>query len=279
MEEVTFRAARRAAVAASVLVLAACSGGNGDPPAQVTPDSLGSGSRIRDVGNPNLANHPVDHEPNGPHPNVNITGAALSWIDTFDETMDGKSLGTVFVQDVGSVAPYSGISIFRPAYVPADLRVAPGDVLDFNGPYEELPNIGTAKFPTGQVLIQLSKPVGVFRYEYKAPDAAMIDVNDLNDYDKGRQWEGMLVTVTNITLFGFHNDGTGRVTSPITNDMTGNGVAISNELMPIVGTDPVHGIMGDYPPGTKFSSVTGLVTWFFSYHIAPRSKADLVVAQ
>jgi hypothetical protein len=221
----------------------------------------------------------MDNEPNGPHPNVAVTGAALQWIDTYDETADGKSLGTVFVQDVGSMAPYSGISIYKPAYVPADLRVAPGDVLDFNGPYEELPNVGTARFTPPQVLPQLSKPQGVFRYEYVSPVPTPIDPNDLNDYTKGRQWENMLVTVTNVTLYAFGTDGKGRVTGPITSNTTQAGVAVSNELMPIAPSDLIHNIPGDYPPGTKFASVTGIVTWFFSYHIAPRTKADLVVAQ
>jgi hypothetical protein len=45
---------------------------------------------------------------------------------------------------------------------------------------------------------------------------------------------------------------------------------ISNELFDLQATD--------YQPGTHFASVTGIVTWFYSFHIAPRSKADLVVA-
>jgi hypothetical protein len=260
------------------LLALSCTGQTGDPNSTPAPTVLGSGNRIRDVADPASAAHPMDNEPNGPHPTVNITGAALLWIDTYDETSDGKSIGTVYIQDVGSNAPFSGMSAYKPAYVPADLRVAPGDVLDFRGWYQELIGVGTAKFNPGQVLPQLAKPVSLFRYEYQAPTPTVIDPTDLNDYTKGRKWESMLVTVTNVTLFAF-TGLKGRVTGPITADTSQNAVTVSNELVPIAPSDPVNNIPGDYPPGTKFASVTGIVTWFFSYHIAPRTKADLVVAQ
>ena len=247
---------------ASLASLAACSS-TGDPPAPGASTPLGPGLRIREVANPTAPTHPRDGA------QVSVTGAALLWIDTFDETQDGKSRGTVFVQDVGSQAPYSGISIFAPAYIPADLRVAPGDVLDFNGQYKEMGSIGSAKFPAGQFLIQLSKPVSTFRFEYRAPDPAVVPLTDLDDFDKGRQWSSMLVTVNDVTLVSAALDSSGkRVTYLL--DSTANAVSISNELFDLK--------LDAYPAGTHFKSVTGIVTWFFSYHIAPRSKDDLVVA-
>jgi hypothetical protein len=260
--------------AAALALLASCSAGSGDPHAVVTPDPLGQGLRIRDIANPSLATHPkpVQNPVGGVLVNapVTLTGATILWNDTFDETGDGKSRGTVYAQDIGPQdppVPYSGVGIFSPAYVPADLRIAPGDVLDFAGPYEELASIGTAKFPAGQVLSQLSKPVGTFRFEYKVPDPAVINVADLSDYTKGRQWLGMLVTVQNVTAGPGGTDTSGRrVTYPLGN--TTNAAAISNELYDLKQTA--------FPAGTQFKSVTGIVTWFFSYHIAPRTPADLV---
>ena len=70
-------------------------------------------------------------------------GRRRDWVDDFDETHNGKSRGTIFVQDADIGAPYSGISLYSPTYVPANLRLAPGDVLDMNGQYVEQQTIGT----------------------------------------------------------------------------------------------------------------------------------------
>lgn len=253
----------------------ACSSPSGDPHATPNPDPLGGGARIRDITNTNLTTHPK------PSPNpvgclsvntpVNVTGAVVLWNDVFDETGDGKSRGSVYVQDVGPQTPpvpFSGIGVFSPSYVPADLRIAPGDVLDMNGPYQEATCIGSARFGMGQVLPQLAKPVGTFRYEYKVPDPASIDVNDLNDYTKGRQWLGMLVTVHDVTVQGGQVDSSGhRVTYALTTAGS-TSVSMSNEL---------YDLRYDaFPAGTHFKSVTGIVTWFFNYHVAPRTPQDLV---
>lgn len=252
---------------------AACGNANGDPHANVTPTPLGNGSRIKDVTDPSSPDHPDAMDPK--HlPTVNITGASVLWLDSFDETHDGKSRGTLYVQDVGSADPFSGVGVFSASFLPADLRVAPGDVLDFNGQYEEALNIGSANFG-GKVLPQLAKPLATFRYEYRVPDPKVIDPNDLNSYDTGRKWMGMLVTVNDVTIDAFTDDGKGRVAAHITSDHTSNGVGITNELIPIA---PFVSNMqpGDYPPNTHFKSVTGIVTWFFSFHIAVRTKDDLV---
>ncbi len=261
--------------ALSAVFVVACSSQSGDPHSVITPDPLGNGMRIREVTDPGLAAHPK------PSPNpvggvvvnqsVRVTGATVLWNDTFDETGDGKSRGTVFVQDIGpqgdTPTPYSGIGIFSPTYVPADLRIAPGDILDFNGPYQERNSIGSAHFTPPQVLSQLSAPVGTFRYEYKVPDPAVIKGDDLNAYDSGRKWLGMLVTIKDVTVLGGQIDSSGRRVTYALGSASGSG-SISNELYDLK--------YDKYPAGTKFKSVTGIVTWFFSYHIAPRTPDDLV---
>ena len=262
---------RRAAIAslrmlcfvAAAAGSSACSSPSGDPPKPSGATTLGQGLRIRDVGNPAAPTHPKDGA------QVDITGAAILWVDTFDETGDGKSIGTVFVQDFGSQAPYSGISVYAPAYIPADLRVAPGDVLDFNGQYREMTSIGNAHFPPNQFFVQLSKPVATFRFEYRTSGPTVIPPTDLDDFDKGRQWASMLVTVTDVTVLAGAFDTSGKRVSYAL-DNTAGAASISNELFDLKSDA--------YPAGTKFKSVTGIVTWFFSYHLAPRSKDDLVVA-
>ena len=243
--------------------LLACGSRDGDAGSKPNPNPIGTGVHIRDV---------VDPAKNMNGATVNISGAVVLTIDTYDETQDGKSRGTVYVQDIGSQAPFSGTSLYSPAFVPSDLRVVPGDTLDLVGQYVTESAIGAAVFNPGEVLPQVSKPTATFRYEFKTPDPLEIDVNDLNDYNKGYQWENMLVTVKNVTLCNGLDTSKGRTTGTIASDCTASGsVTMSNELM---GLDA-----NAYPPGTKLASLTGIATWFFSYHIAPRTPADIVVAQ
>jgi hypothetical protein len=179
----------------------------------------------------------------------------------------------LYVQDVGSNAPYSGIECYSTLYQPASLKVAPGDVIDLYGQYQDFAGPSTALFPTGQVLPEMAKPSAMFRFEYTVPTPTMIDVNDLStasqaSFDKGARWLGMLVTVTNATPLGtWVPDAHGRISGPISGSTTGAG--IDNELYAMKVTD--------YPPGTTFTSITGIVTYFFSFHIAPRTPADIVV--
>ncbi len=258
----------------SVLVLAAalglgCAGSkDGDSLSSVTQTP---GLAIADVSNPANQMRP------GANVNVSVTKAQVITVDDFDETRNGKSRGTVYVKDYGSSAPYSGIGLFSPTFVPADLRVNAGDVLDLQGVYQENTNIGTARFPTGQVLPQLSKPISHFRFESPVPTAVKIKGPDLATYDAGRAWIGSLVTVTNASVTSaFTSDPAGRVTGKIAADGT-DGLIVSNELFDLKA--------GTFTVGTNFGTVTGVITYFNStsappgttgLHIAPRSEADLV---
>ncbi len=266
------RPLRLASLAMFALVAAACSSPSGDPPSTPPPPTpLGTGLRIKQVTDPSLPGHP-----NGkatPLPAVTVTGAAVLGVDTFDETANGKSRGTVYVQDVGSQDPWSGISLYSPTFVPGDLRLAPGDVLDLAGNYQENDHIGTAVFPAGQVLTQLAKPIGTFRYEYQPPTPAAIDATDLDDYSKGAKWIGMLVVVKNINLDGIIKETssstgaeTGRRSGHLTPALKGK---VTNELIQL----------DTAPANTRIATLTGIVTYFYDLHIAPRSQADIVFAQ
>jgi len=254
------------------LLLGACNGST-DQDAHLDagpPTALGAGQRIKEIGDPTRPDH--DKLVNQ---NVQVTGASVVWTDTYDETANGKSRGTVYVQDIGSTDPYSGTSLYSPTFIPGDLRLAPGDVLDLNGQYQENKNIGTAVFPVPQVLPQISKPVGLFRYEFSPPPPVVIDVNDLDDYTKGRRWLNMLVTVKGITLSDDLDDEgikanppkapTGRVTAHMTSKLS---CKLVNELMPLQAQS--------LKAGSKLTSVTGVITYFFDLHLAPRTQADIV---
>jgi hypothetical protein len=253
-----------------VVLLAACGGSTAqdDHLDAGPPTALGSGQRIKQVADPTLPQHA-----SLVNQSVNVTGASVLLTDTYDETSNGKSRGTVYVQDVGSTDPYSGTSLYSPTFVPGDLRLASGDVLDLAGQYQENKNIGAAIFPAPQVLPQISKPVATFRYEFDTPAPRVVDVNDLNDWNKGRQWLNMLVTVNNVTLIEDTADEgiramkspTGRVTAHFTSS---SGAKLVNELMPIAP--------GQYKANVPIKSITGVVTYFFELHLAPRTPADIV---
>lgn len=241
--------------------------GVGDPPAKSKPNALGAGLRLRDVVNPASKNHPKNDE------TVYVTGVSVVTVDNFDETGDGKSRGTIYIQDANSKEPYSGIGLYAPSFVPADLKVAPGDVMDFLGPYQQNSNIGAAIFAEGQFLVQLARPIGTYRFDGPPPVPTEIDVNDLVDYKTGSKWVGMLVTAKNVQMQAEPYSKGGRTTVCIggsCESIKSNPPQISNELFDL---KPEM-----VPYGKTFASVTGVVTFFFSLKIAPRSAADLVEA-
>jgi hypothetical protein len=244
--------------------LTSCAERTGDAPTEAgAPQVTGNGLRIRQVTDPSIQGRPATDSI------VAVTGATVVAIDTFDETQNGRSRGTIYVQDVGSQEPYSGIGLFAPAFIPGDLRVGPGDVLDLTGQYQENKAIGTAIFPEGQVLAQLARPVATFRYEFRAPEPRLIDAQDLADYNVGRRWVGMLVTLKDVRIQNdCKPDKNFRVQCPITkpDPNVRNPGVIVNELFDYRGDSK----------DTVYKQVTGVVTYFFGLHVAPRSAADLV---
>jgi hypothetical protein len=145
-----------ASLAASIGSVSCGTTSGGDPNSNPgIPPAGGKDKRIKDVSDPGVPNH-KDFVAQ----TQLISGAVVIAIDKFDETADGKSKGTVFVQDLGSKDPYSGITLFSPTFSPGNLSIGPGDVLDLNGQYTESASIGTTvTFAPGAVLPQISKPV------------------------------------------------------------------------------------------------------------------------
>jgi hypothetical protein len=248
---------------AIVLVLSAtaCSTQAGDPHSTTEAGVLGSGMRLRDVQNP--ANKLAGS-------NVDVTTAVVTAVDNFDETHDGKSRGTIYLQDADKGGPLAAITLFSPSFQPTSLRLAPGDVVDLAGQYTEQTKIGTTVDFTPNFLPQLVKPVCTFRFEVGEPKPIVIQLSDLASFTTGRQWIGQLVTVQNVTALtapAGDSKNSGRVTANLSSSAQ-NGPQISNELYDMQPTA--------FAANTTFKSVTGLVTFFFNLKIAPRSQADLV---
>jgi hypothetical protein len=244
------------------------------------PTALGSGSRIRQIMNPALKTYPASGA------SVSISGATFLLVDTYDETHDGKSKGTVYLEDVPTPQqdaaapvplPYSATSLYSPTYLPANLEPAPGDILSLVGTFTINTSIGSAVFSSGEALVQIDKPVVQPSFEYQVPAPLVIQASDLavGNYAKGLQWESMLVTIENVTFPDNLATSSGRETIHITSDTSQDAPTLSNELFDVGTWNSANG--SPLAQGKSLKSLTGIVTWFFNFHIAPRSEADIVV--
>ncbi|AKV02911.1 hypothetical protein AKJ09_09574 [Labilithrix luteola] len=253
--------------------LVACGSRDGDPHSNqgVIPNPAGKDMRIRDVTNPTLDNHPKSLD------SVTVSGAAVVAVDTFDETGDGKSTGTIYVQDLGSQEPYSGISLFAPTFVPGNLRVGAGDVLDLSGQYQENTHIGSANFAPGAILAQLARPTATFRFDGENTEPVDIDVEDLTDFDKGRKWLGMVVRVHDVKLQAALTGSSGRLSSRMRPEFPGvaNGCDAPFPKAPAVVNELADIGSLNLDAGTQVKSITGVVTFFCNLHLAPRTLADI----
>jgi hypothetical protein len=252
-----------------LLAAAACvsSQRDNDQPDTTPHNALGTGERLRDIQNPASPSY------DGAGGTVTVSSVVVTAVDTFDETANGKSAGTIFVQDVDQSAPYAGVSLYSPTFIPGNLRLAPGDVINMTGQYVEETTIGTTvTFPAGTFLPQMSKPQVTQAFETQVPTPVLIQLTDLDDFvSTGRQWVGMLVTIQNVTPGTLANNK-GRVTAPL--DGVTDGPEINNELFDLQ-TWTGSNTSNSFPPGTTFKSITGVVDFFYNLFICPRSMADL----
>jgi hypothetical protein len=269
-----------------VLAVGCQSGYTGDHPAKPAANVCGNGTRISSVlggfYGPAPWVQPANHQSMGcPYPgNVQnndivaleyATCLTITAVDRWDETGVG-AIGTVYLQDTlpaGTPTPkFAGMSLFEPSYSPPDLHAEPGNVLDVTGNYEEY--IGPLS-STGLAFAQcetLPQMVGAasFRFDGTVPEPVVITPADLATYDSARQYLGMLVTVTNVTILDPPATSSGRYTTHVAVP-NGSPWQIDNELFDLPTQFPLT--MGD-----TFTSVTGIVTYFLDVHLAPRSVAD-----
>ncbi len=265
-------------LAVTTAALLSCGSEQGDPHSENgIPPPGGKDKRIRDVHNPNLPGHA-----GLVNTSQAVSGVIVVAVDQFDEAQTGKSQGTIYVQDIGSKEPYSGISLFAPAFNPGNLRVGPGDVLDLRGEYQENKNISTAVFAKDSPLPQFAQPIATFRYETAVPAPVDIKVEDLGDYAKGRQWFGMLVRISDVTLQGDatrQDESSGRLAVDILPRAAGS---VNKCDAPFPKTPQMTNDLFDVATlamkkGQKLKSVTGVVGYFCSIKIAPRFAADIVM--
>ncbi len=249
----------------------------GDKPADAgAPTALGSGLRIAEINSPGSSVRPVPNQEN-----VYVTGAQFIVEDTYAETGLASSVGSIYVEDVRgpgvAAIPYSGIELYKTTFEPASLVLAPGDVIDFTGEYQEYDGPSSFSFG-GKYQPEMYEPIATFRFDYSPPTPTIIPISDLTSWNTGYQWMSMLVTVNDTYGGTFTEDGTGRCGVYLTSNTGQSGVYMDNELFNLPCTAPQFG--PDAGAGTvHFTSVTGIVTYFGNFTLSPRSAADIVVAE
>jgi len=273
---------------AALALLTGCNNlsGGGDVPSKPTKSVLGGGQRIGDVNGPADWLDPENEDSLGcaspPEENVYITGATIMAVDRFDEVADG-AFGNLYVQDtVPAPSEYQGMTIFDPGFTPPDLRVARGDVIDILGVHSEFLGPPAGLFGSCKTLPEIGG-TATFRFEGSTTPAKTIPFQELFGYENARRYLGMLVRIENVTLSADPVSSNsalptgGRYTADIDRtgiDTTGVDVSdfpkISNEIYDILNEGPV------LTKGAKWKSVTGIVTYFYGFKIAPRSPDDFV---
>ena len=204
---------------------------------------------------------------------VIVSGVTVVAIDTFDETHDGKSAGTIYVEDTSCGGkPYSGIQVFNAGFSPPNLRLAAGDVVDMNGNYEEFIGPSVGYFGDCQTLPEFTGTL-LFRFDSLGlPTPVEITVADMIGYDNGRRYLGMLVRVKKVTLSaaGTNSEGRFHRGDRRRDDRGGHARDRQRSSTTSRTTAPRS------PRGRASASVTGIVTYFYKFHISPRSPADFV---
>lgn len=262
----------------AAVFLGACDGGVGDQPSQPLADELGGCGRLaKTVGKATWLDPKQTLSTScpliPPDRTVCLSGLSIVAIDKYDETGDGKSSGNFYVEDTSAdPPPYAGITIFRPSFSPPDLRLAEGDVVDFLGRYQEFGGPSSFKFPYCRTFPELSGAL-TFRFDNNVPlIPKVVKIEELKTYETGRPLLGTLVKLIKPQLdaSGATSSG-GRYASGLEVGSIAN-VAdvprVTNELFDMKTLGP------PMPKGAVFKSITGVVTYFGGFHIAPRSAAD-----
>jgi hypothetical protein len=261
---------------AFAILLIACGGGNGDAPAAPLGNEYGDGARIAELVGEAHWLDPADKESERcsqpPDRRVYITGATLVAIDRFDETGEGAR-GNFYVQDsADEPAEHSGMTVFRPSFSPPDLRLVPGDVVDLLGVLTEFLGPSVGRFGQCRTLPEIGGTMS-FRFENGRVEPKLVPLEALTSYESARKYVGMLVRVEGegVSIAGAPTSSAGRYAASIN---VGEGV--SAEDVPKISND-LYDLEADGPPladGATFHAITGVLTYFYGFKIAPRSPDD-----
>lgn len=276
---------RSLAVAGCLFGVVACSSGGGDLD-HLSHAPVTLGTPIADANDPTRVNHiklcgthvsvapgacaAGDYCPSQ-CPSLAMRGVVVTGIDRYDETGDGKSIGNIYVQDPvqgDHGTPYSGLTLFSTQLVPSDLPLQPGDGVDIAGAYDPFPGpSATAIFPVP--LPELNK--GSLSLSYEGHDPTPVDVTlaDFKDPKAGVAFVGRLVRMKNVSISG--DFALPRHEAPI----DGTAAAASATVVMAAQFFPLDDATGfGAAKGKTYSSVVGVLNYFFSFKLCPRTTED-----
>ena len=212
---------------------------------------------------------------------VNVRSVTVTAFDTYDEDGTGR-VGTMYLQEMSPAGDTSdpfrpcpltpdrrfracAISLFAPTVAPVGFNPRPGDIVDIvGGEYDEFDCSGVCgtppqPFSNGRFIPQVARPTA--RQSGVAPPLAPLPVtlNDIEQHNDALM--GVLVTVENVTAMGAP-DRRGEIQLGAGRD----GLRLTQEFTRITGVTA----------GTRWSRVTGIVTYFYTPKLVPRGPEDLV---
>lgn len=198
-------------------------------------------------------------------PTLHAKGVVVTGVDRYDETADGKSIGNIYVQDPIQTGdrgtPYSGLTLFQTQTIPSDLPLQPGYGVDISGAYQPFPGPSSGVFAVP--LPEMTK--GSLTLSYEGRDPAPIDVT-LDDFsgNGGMAFVGRLVRMKNVSITSTFS--VPRHEAAINSSTT---LVMASQFFPL---DDPKGFGA--ANGKTYSSVVGVLNFFYTYKLCPRSPDD-----
>ncbi len=253
-----------------VCLLAACRSSSSNSPDSSTDSPASGPVKIQDVQNDNM---PVGTA-------VALKGVVVTAIDSF-----GAKTGDIWVQEPEG-GPFSGVHVYKaPIAVVATLSV--GDIVDLSGAIKaEFALTGTNADPTGRTVTELEPPVGGAMTLTKTGSGTpltptvvdALTIGQMTDADAQgplfsaawEQWEGVLITLDNISAQGAPKAFGSTMPTPADNyDFSTTGVIKVEGTLADITTAGVA-------RGTCLASVTGVLDYFYDYLLLPRQTSEIV---
>jgi hypothetical protein len=232
-----------------------CSSGGGGDLDLVTPHPVVLGTPIANANNPATVLRSGSK--------LEARGVVVIAVDQYDETKDGKSIGNIYVQDPVQPTDWSGLTLFNAAKNPPDLILPPGSGVDVVGPYQPFAGPASGLFPPGIVLPEVVKGAVNLVYEGSPPQPVDITLDAFKVPTDAMKYVGRLVRMKDVTLVG---DWDKRHQAPISADKT---VMLAAQFYAV--DDPATNIKN----GTKLASVTGVLNYFYTFDLCPRTPDDI----
>lgn len=170
---------------------------------------------------------------------------------------NGQYTGDVYVQDAKG-GKGSGLKLYRPQRTDGGqiTELQPGDHVKVEGVVKYFSPTSTP-FEDGKKVIELDQGCQISRLAGgTAPTPAEVTAQDLSEETTAVGWSHVLVTVKNVAV-------TSKVDPEYGEFFISGGISVDDELFPAS------------PKIEDCLSVTGIVFYFYSYKLAPRSAQDL----